>query len=93
MLVDKHGIKLFQVSDAPSSCTKYINSYAQGDVIYCDCPGLEDTDGFITDMVNTILIGQLFAAARTITLVIVLEFGSIEALRGEKIRQLIKTIT
>ena len=59
-LFDSSGRQVFDVSNSTESCTKYINAYSHEDVLYCDCPGLEDTCGVDSDTANAILIGRLF---------------------------------
>jgi len=88
-LKDSRGNDIFCVSDDPQkSCTKYISYVLSNGITFCDCPGFEDADGFVDDMVHSALIGKLFNEAHTVTIMITIDYPSMCTVKGKIVKEL-----
>jgi patatin-like phospholipase/acyl hydrolase len=65
-------------------------------IVFADCPGLNDTRGILQEMKNALTMRQLFASSRQVRFLIVIEVALVEAQRGiaiaERMRALINMV-
>lgn len=61
--------------------------------VYCDCPGFLDSRGAEINIANAVNIKQTIHAAKSVRVVVMLNYHSLKADRGKGVRELIKILS
>lgn len=62
-------------------------------VTYCDCPGFSDNRGPEINIANAVNIKQALSRAKSLRLVVLVDYESLKALRGHGLRDLLRTLS
>lgn len=64
-------------------------------ILYCDCPGFDDTNGFKQEVINSFIINYLFEVSKNtnIKILIVISASEFEAYRGQGITKIFERIS
>ena len=80
------------VGHTANSETRYLRSYVDrdgGNLLLCDTPGFEDTDGSNTDIANAVAISWAIRKSKTVRLVLIIESSTIGNGRGNDLCRLL----
>lgn len=87
----------FAIGHGKVSKTKSINCYCKtnlgnsdGNIVYIDLPGWKDTEGAEVDIATSIMISQVIKQARTLRIVLLINYASLLEDRGGAIRGVLK---
>jgi energy-coupling factor transporter ATP-binding protein EcfA2 len=64
-----------------------------GDRVYCDCPGFSDNRGAEINIVNAVNIKQALSQAKSLRLVVLVDYRSLDVDRGNSFQALLRTLT
>lgn len=79
------------IGHAESSQTlipEILNSNSKQQLVYCDCPGFSDNRGSKINIINAFNIKHFVTNAKTVKLVIVVDYKTIDANRGQLLNEL-----
>jgi GTP-binding protein EngB required for normal cell division len=89
----------FEIGHAETSMTKHINCYVrqqvesttqEGEVVYVDSPGFEDTDGTEMDIATSVMMSQVAKQCKSMRFVILINYASLLEDRGGAMRAVLK---
>jgi len=85
--------ELMKIGHSNQSMTFIPDVEPDSNFVYCDCPGFLDSRGAEINIANAVNIKQTIHAARSVRVVVMLNFHSLKADRGKGVRELTKILS